>query len=98
MAAKQNKSYTTQHEITWIKGLGTHKLPFGLAGNQVKLLKLYLSAAHTRVNWKEDGIDREEVLKFARALLDMAMAQQATERCPECGQKISPLWDQLAES
>jgi hypothetical protein len=60
----ESRPHTTDTEIKFISGLGSWRRT---PGNNAVLVKKYLKAAERRVRW--GGIDKDQVLKFARGLV-----------------------------
>jgi hypothetical protein len=64
-------SWTTRHEINFIKHLGTGKFSKESAAvkecSRSELLLRYLKGAEARTRW--DGIDQAEVIRFATACI-----------------------------
>jgi len=64
MDAKQGGKYTTQDELRFIKGIGSHvrDRSFYLDRSRLKILKFYRRSLDKREVW--DGFDKEAVLQF----------------------------------
>lgn len=60
-----NRNWTTENEKEWLDNLGTHRKN-GLSKKES--LERYLEASNKRTNW--GNIDREEVLTYAKELLE----------------------------
>jgi hypothetical protein len=62
--------WTTQDEIAFVRGLGTHSALRNrtFPPSRAALAKRYLESEHKRIIWGR--IDREAVLKAARALVE----------------------------
>ena len=70
---QKHDSWNTDHEIGFIKNLGTgrnyaYKRKTSLPKSRKALLKLYIESAKVRSNW--DGIDRETAIKFAEGCIE----------------------------
>lgn len=63
---KEWPAWTTLREIEFLDGLGAHA-PAVTAG-RVRLLELYRDAITSRANW--GGVDRDEISRHVKALLD----------------------------
>lgn len=60
-------SWATEHELTFIKNLGTYRVGDEMRPMRLKLLVNYVKAAQERFNW--GNVDSEKVIQFAEAEL-----------------------------
>ncbi len=62
-----SQSWATEHELTFIKNLGTYRVGHKMSPMRLKLLANYLKAAQERFNW--GNVDSGKVIQFAEAQL-----------------------------
>jgi hypothetical protein len=60
-----SESWATQHELTFLKHLGTYREGHEITPMRLKLLANYVKAARARVDW--GSVNGEKVIQFAEA-------------------------------
>jgi len=65
MTTEANERHGTEHEISFIRGIGSHA---HIKTRRTELLRKYLESCEHRVDWR--GIDKNRVIEFSKKLLE----------------------------